>query len=312
MWAESKIGCKTFLSDFRCGLDGLLPKLPPKLSTGQIRSIALSKTYKIALLSDATGETVTAAAEAVASQFVGTSVEITMYPFVRSVERAKSLVEGFEKVDLAIYTIVHKEITEIVEKASKKHKFKAISLLEPVMKAFENLNGFQPSGQPGKQYKVDKDYLERVSAIDYAISHDDGLSSDYLLQADVILVGVSRTSKTPTCIYLAYQGVRAANVPLVPGQSVPDSFAEALNAGVPAIGLIASPTRLSQVRQHRLKVLGSPELDSYAETKDIQNELASARLFFDKFSLPVIDVTRRSIEETAAAIRGILAETKKP
>lgn len=106
--------------------------------------------------------------------------------------------------------------------------------------------------------------------------------------------------------------VRAANVPLVPNQSVPESFVEALNAGVPAIGLIASPTRLSQVRQHRLKALGNPELNAYAETKDIQNELSSARLFFEKYSLPVIDVTRRSIEETAAAVRGILAEKKNP
>ena len=270
----------------------------------------MSKTYQIVLLSDATGETVTAAAEAVASQFVEMPVEITMYPFVRSIERAKSLVEGFESVDLVIYTIVSTEITNLIEAASKKQGFKAISLLGPVMKAFEGLEGLQPTGQPGKQYKVDKDYLERVSAIDYAISHDDGLSAEYLRQADVILVGVSRTSKTPTCIYLAYQGIRAANVPLVPDQQVPESFIEALNAGVPAIGLIASPTRLSQVRQHRLKALGNPELIAYAETKDIQNELASARLFFEKHGLPVIDVTRRSIEETAAAIRGILAERK--
>jgi len=259
-------------------------------------------------LSDATGETVTAAADAVASQFVEMPVEITMYPFVRSSERAKSLISNFENVDLVIYTIVSTEITKLIEAASKKQGFKAISLLGPVMKAFEDLDGLQPTGQPGKQYKVDKDYLERVSAIDYAISHDDGLSAEYLRQADVILVGVSRTSKTPACIYLAYQGIRAANVPLVPDQSIPDSFIEALAAGVPTIGLIASPTRLSQVRQHRLKVLGNPELMAYAETKDIQNELASARLFFEKHKLPVIDVTRRSIEETAAAIRGILAE----
>ena len=270
----------------------------------------MSKTYQIILLSDATGETVTAAAEAVASQFVEMPVEITMYPFVRSNERAKSLVEGFGNADLVIYTIVSTEITNLIEAASKKQGFKAISLLGPVMKAFEGLEGLQPTGQPGKQYKVDKDYLERVSAIDYAISHDDGLSAEYLRQADVILVGVSRTSKTPTCIYLAYQGIRAANVPLVPDQDIPDSFTEALDAGVPAIGLIASPTRLSQVRQHRLKALGNPELVAYAETKDIQNELTSARLFFEKHGLPVIDVTRRSIEETAAAIRGILAEKK--
>ena len=271
----------------------------------------MSKTHQIILLSDATGETVTAAAEAVASQFVEMPVEITMYPFVRSLDRAKSLIAGFDDAAMVIYTIVNEEITALIEAASNKQGFKAISLLGPVMDAFENLEGFQPTGQPGKQYKVDKDYLERVSAIDYAISHDDGLSAEYLRQADVILVGVSRTSKTPTCIYLAYQGIRAANVPLVPDQNIPESFAEALAAGVPAIGLIASPNRLSQVRQHRLKALGNPELAAYAETKDIQAELASARLFFEKHGLPVIDVTRRSIEETAAAIRGTLTENKK-
>ena len=270
----------------------------------------MSKTYQIVLLSDATGETVSAAAEAVASQFVEMPINITMYPFVRSVERVQSLVAGFNGVDMVIYTNVNPEITDLIEAAGKQQNFKAISLLGPVMEAFEDLAGLQPTGQPGKQYKVDKDYLERVSAIDYAISHDDGLSSEYLRQADVILVGVSRTSKTPTCIYLAYQGIRAANVPLVPDQDIPESFIDALAVGVSAIGLIASPTRLSQVRQHRLKALGNPELVAYAETKDIQNELASARLFFEKYDLPVIDVTRRSIEETAAAIRGILAEKK--
>ena len=271
----------------------------------------MSKTYQIVLLSDATGETVTAAAEAVASQFVEMPVEITMYPFVRSTDRGKSLLSGFDGIDMVIHTIVNTGITSLIEDASKKYGFKSIALLDPVMKAFGDLEGFVPTGQPGKQYKVDKDYLERVSAIDYAISHDDGLSAEYLRQADVILVGVSRTSKTPTCIYLAYQGIRAANVPLVPDQNISENFIEALEAGVPAVGLIASPTRLSQVRQHRLKALGNPELVAYADTKDIQNELASARLFFEKHGLPVIDVTRRSIEETAAAIRGILAENKK-
>ena len=271
----------------------------------------MSKTLKIVLLSDATAETVTSAAEAVASQFVDLSVSITVYPFVRSIDRVNSLISGFDNVDLVIYTIIDKKIAELVEIASAKQGFTAIPLLDPVSQAFEKLGGTRPTRQPGKQYKVDKDYLERVSAIDYAISHDDGLSADYFRQADVILVGVSRTSKTPTCIYLAYQGIRAANVPLVPGQPVPPSFIEALTAGVPAIGLIASPNRLSQVRQHRLKALGNPELIAYAETKDIQEELTVARLFFEKHSLPVIDVTRRSIEETAAAVRGILAEKKK-
>lgn len=271
----------------------------------------MPKAFRVALLSDATGETVTAAAEAVASQFAEMQVEIIIHPFVRSIDRAKEVIAEFSKTDLVIYTIVNPEISDLIDEACQKHNIAAIPLLDPVLQAFENLDGSRPTGQPGKQYIVDKGYLDRVSAIDYAMSLDDGQSAEHLLQADVILVGVSRTSKTPTCIYLAYQGIRAANVPLVPDTEISDSLTEAFKAGVPVIGLIASPTRLSQVRQHRLKVLGNPELVSYIGKEEIYNELASARLFFEKHKLPVVDVTRRSIEETAAAIRGILAERKK-
>jgi len=270
------------------------------------------KIFNIVLLSDSTGETVTAAAEAVASQFPDMGLEISMHPFVRSLNRAHELLGNVAAADLVIYTIMNPEIASLVKDTCDYAGVRNIALLNPVLRAFEQLDGMHPTGKPGRQYTVDRDYLERVNAIDYAIRHDDGLSAEYLKQADVILVGVSRTSKTPTCIYLAYQGIRAANVPLVPDQEVPASFEAALAAGVPAIGLIASPTRLSQVRRHRLKALGNPKQIDYAETREIQEELISARLFFEKFDLPVIDVTRRSIEETAAAVRGILAERKAP
>ncbi len=270
----------------------------------------MPRTYRIILLSDSTGETVTSAAEAVASQFPDMDLEITMHPFVRTVARVRESLALVEDADLVIYTTMNPDISALVVDTCDYAGVPTVPLLDPVLQAFENLEGKQPTGKPGRQYTVDRDYLERVTAIDYAIRHDDGLSAEYLKQADVILVGVSRTSKTPTCIYLAYQGIRAANVPLVPNQEVPESLLEAMAAGVPAVGLIASPTRLSQVRRHRLKALGNPELVDYAETREIQEELTSARLFFEKHGLPVIDVTRRSIEETAAAVRGILVERK--
>lgn len=269
-----------------------------------------SKTFRIILLSDSTGETVTAGAAAVVSQFPDMELDIAMHPFVRSLSRVKTLLEGVSGADLVIYTTMNVEISALIHDTCEWAGVPAVPLLDPLMQAFERLGGKPPSAQPGRQYSVDKTYLERVRAIDYAISHDDGLSADHLRQADVILVGVSRTSKTPTCIYLAYQGIRAANVPLVPDQDVPESFHAAIASGVPAIGLIASPTRLSQVRQYRLKSLGRPELVDYAETREIQGELTSARLFFEKHKLPVIDVTRRSIEETAAAVRGLLARER--
>lgn len=270
----------------------------------------MSKTYRIVLLSDATGGTVSAAADAVSSQFPDADFETEMHAFIRNTERVKTLLPNIEAADIVFHTLLNPDSVDLIATACESLGIPVIPVLTPALDAFKSLTGTTPTLQPGRQYQVDKTYLERVLAIDYAISHDDGLSSEYLRQADVILVGVSRTSKTPTCIYLAYQGIRAANVPLVPDQVLPDSFYDALNNGVPAIGLIASPTRLGQVRQHRLKALGNPELETYAGREDIQKELIAARLFFEKNNLPVIDVTRRSIEETAAAIRGILAEKK--
>ncbi len=278
-----------------------------KLSTAKVSNV---RQFKVVLLSDSTGGTVSAAANAVIAQFADMEIETQLLTFVRNVERAKSLLPHIDAADMVIHTIMDPEIVDIITTACDHVGTPVIPLLDHVTSAFIGLEGKQPSNVPGRQYQVDKSYLDQVLAIDYAISHDDGLSAEYLRQADVILVGVSRTSKTPTCIYLAYQGIRAANVPLVPDQNLPPSFGEALAAGVPAVGLIASPTRLTQVRQTRLKALGNPEVEMYAAREDIQKELTSARLFFEKFKMPVIDVTRRSIEETAAAIQTILAEAQ--
>ena len=266
---------------------------------------------RILLISDSTGETVTASVEATASQFPGVETDITLHSFVRNSERMKQLLHDVETYDLVVYTIMNPKLADMVQETCNFASVPCVALLDPVLQAFEGLTGAAAAGKPGRQYSVDTGYLDRVRAIDYAISLDDGLSAKHLAQADVILVGVSRTSKTPTCIYLAYQGIRAANVPLVPDQEPPDSFFQALQAGVPVVGLIASPTRLSQVRKYRLRSLGNPEIEDYAKTGEIQAELASARLFFEKYDIPVIDVTRRSIEETAAAVRGILAQKEQ-
>ncbi|HSF90923.1 MAG TPA: pyruvate, water dikinase regulatory protein, partial [Paracoccaceae bacterium] len=234
--------------------------------------------------------------------------KIETFPFVRTPGRAMQLEAKItEKADLVVYTIMNGQVVDIIKQICEKKGIRAVPLLDPLFQAFDTLNKMQRNTRPGMQYNVDQEYLERVTALDYAISHDDGLSAGYLKKADVILVGVSRTSKTPTCIFLAYQGIRAANVPLVPGQDIPEGLKEALAAGVPAVGLIASPSRLMQVRQHRLQSLGRTEIADYVDKAEIHEELTSARLLFDKYNLPVIDVTRRSIEETTAAIRDILA-----
>jgi len=269
----------------------------------------MTKLPSIFLLSDSTGETLSAATKAVASQYPGMGVRVEVFPFVRNILRARELAAKIrDEADLVVYTIVDDEISEVIRQACTQKSIPAIALLAPLFTAFDQLNPEHRASQPGMQYNVDREYLERVSALDYAISHDDGLSADYLKRADVILVGVSRTSKTPTCIYLAYQGIRAANVPLIRGQGLPEGLKQALEAGVPAVGLIASASRLMNVRKLRLQALERSEIVEYTSRDEIQEELTVARLIFDRYGIPVIDVTRRSIEETAAAIRNILQE----
>jgi [pyruvate, water dikinase]-phosphate phosphotransferase / [pyruvate, water dikinase] kinase len=162
------------------------------------------------------------------------------------------------------------------------------------------------SERAGLQHRVSSEYFARISALDFATAHDDGALGRRLLQADVVLTGVSRTSKTPTCIYLAYRGIRAANVPLLPKSEPDPALFAAIEAGVPVIGLTASPTRLAQIRSQRLAAMGAGHAPDYADLGRIRGEVAEARLFFDRHEIPVIDVTTRSIEETAAAILVIL------
>ena len=159
---------------------------------------------------------------------------------------------------------------------------------------------------PGQQYKVNQMYFQRINAVDFAMYTDDGQTGERLLSADVIIVGISRTSKTPTCIYLAYQGLRAANLPLFPNQEPPKSFFVALKRKIPVVGLIASLTRLKEIRSNRLEILGKKHLPDYIDTKKIQEELVYARLFFERHKIPVLDVTRRSVEETAAAVKQLI------
>ncbi|MSU90675.1 pyruvate, phosphate dikinase/phosphoenolpyruvate synthase regulator [Rhodobacteraceae bacterium 2CG4] len=261
----------------------------------------------ILLVSDSTGETVSAAVRAAISQFGCVEPHLDLYPFVRSradLDRIGPEVRA--RASLLAFTVVDPDLKQAVVELGQAAAIPCVPLLDPLFDGIARVLGVAPSIRPGRQYQVDTEYLDRITAIDYAISHDDGVTEDYLLSADVILVGVSRTSKTPTCIYLAYQGIKAANVPLVPAQDPPQELMTALRAGVPVVGLIASAARLAQVRQTRLRALGQPASRDYSERERIEEELVAARLFFDRYQVPVIDVTRRSIEETAASVRQMI------
>lgn len=267
------------------------------------------RVLKVCLISDSTGDTVQAAIDAVSSQYDQFEFDLSLNRFVMDAGRLDGVIKSLEEgYDLVLYTLANSSHRRILQTACEALNIRSIALLTPIFSAVQDMTGEQPNSKPGSQYTVNKKYLDRVSAVDYAISHDDGLTQDYLDQADVILLGVSRTSKTPTCIYLAYKGLRAANIPLIPGQGLNPLVSAAIKSGIPAVGLIASATRLAQVRQNRLLALGQPELDAYADRQSIEEELTQARLLFESLKLPIIDVTRRSIEETAAAIKDLIGK----
>jgi hypothetical protein len=264
------------------------------------------------LLSDSTGETATAAANAVLSQFDDPAVDLRMHVFVRTQADVDKAVAAIRKQPgTVVYTLLDRSLGDHLRGCCADLGVPMIPLLDPLFKAMTDAIGPSRRHRPGKQYQTDNAYFQRVGAIDYAMALDDGATSDRLRRADIILLGVSRTSKTPTCLYLAVRGIKAANVPLVPGAALPAGLERAMSAGVPAVGLTASPTRLAQIRTQRLEVIGSGKDMDYANISNVREEVSEALMTYERLGIPVIDVTRRSIEETAANIMAILRDRKE-
>ena len=208
-----------------------------------------------------------------------------------------------------IYTLIDKKLRKILEKGCKKIGVPIIPVLDPVVEAMENYFKYELAiDEPGRQHSLSHGYFDRIGAMQYTLAHDDGQLSNDLDEADIILVGVSRTSKTPTSMYLANRGVRTANVPMVPKVSLPQSLflSKAL-----IIGLTTSPERLVQIRKSRLTSVGESRHTNYIEEDTIKEEVLMARRLFSKNNWPVIDVTKKSIEETAAAVLEYLREFKE-
>ncbi|MEL6236703.1 MAG: pyruvate, water dikinase regulatory protein [Pseudomonadota bacterium] len=272
---------------------------------GRVGDAATGKSLH--LVSDSTGETVVSAVNAASGQFPDLALDLQIHVFVRSRSGLDPVFEALDRRPGPVFfTVADPELRRLLQRGAEARGQPAIDVLAPTISALSEFAGGAPAIRPGGQHRVDRAYLDRVDAIDYAIAHDDGLSPDRLARADVVLIGVSRTSKTPTCIYLAYQGVRAANVPLVRGAALPPPLMEAMASGTAVIGLTASPQRLAQIRAHRVDRLEMSPQAEYANVDSIREEVTEARLLFERHGLPVIDVTRRSIEETAAAIRQYL------
>ena len=259
------------------------------------------KKFHLHLVSDATGDTLISLATAALAQFEGVESDRHIWPMIRSDIHMGPVIAEIEKnPGLVMFTLVDHTLREILNDECRRLQVPCVPVLDPIIGALENYLGAESRELPGRQHIMDADYFKRIDAIQYSLHHDDGQSVQDFDRADVVLIGISRTSKTPTCMYLANRGLKAANIPLVPGISLPDEVLNLKNVLV--IGLTASPDRLVHIRRNRLEYLNQIANTDYVDIDAIKEEVLNARRLFDAKGWPKIDVTRRSIEETAAAI----------
>ncbi len=260
--------------------------------------------HHLHLVSDATGETINSVTRACLVQFEGVEPIEHSWTLIRTPGQMEKVLAGIEaEPGLVLFTLVNDQLRGMLQDGCRRLQLACIPVLEPVIGALGSFFGLKSRGLPGRQHELDAEYFERIDAMSFALAHDDGQSSWTYDQADVILVGVSRSSKTPTCIYLANRGIKAANVPVVLNCPLP---AELLTARRPLIvGLTKDPVHLVQVRRNRLLLLQEQETD-YVDPEIVRQEVAAARRLFAEHDWPVIDVSRRSIEETAATIIQLL------
>ncbi len=260
-----------------------------------------SKFFHLHLISDATGETLTSVAKAAVVQYSEVRAIQHVHPLVRTRKQLDRVLQEIESAPgIVLYTIVNTELASELSVACQELNVPCVPILQGIMKVFESYLGAPSKPTVGGQHVLDAEYFRRIDALNFTMIHDDGQQPDDLDRADIVIVGISRTSKTPTSIYLAQRGYKTANVPLVPEIPVPSQLEKVKKAFV--VGLIASPERISHVRRNRVLALADRELKDYVDHENIEEEIALSRRLCSRNRWPVIDVTRRSIEETAAAI----------
>src|SRR5579871_5608754 len=265
----------------------------------------LATYFHVHLVSDSTGETLNALARAACARFTNVLPIEHIYALVRAPRQLERALEEIANAPgIVLHTIIDPSLRDALEGGCQRLEMPCIAALDPLVSALSRYLGAPLSTQVGAQYSLDADYFNRMDALNYAIGHDDGQGGQDLERADVILVGVSRTSKTPTSIYLAHRGVRAANVPLVPGAEPPAQLFTLKRAVV--VGLTLSPDRLIQIRRNRLLALKEDRESAYVDIEAVRSEIVRARRLFEKHGWAVIDVTRRSVEETAAAVINVM------
>jgi regulator of PEP synthase PpsR (kinase-PPPase family) len=268
------------------------------------------ETLHLHLISDATGETIGNLTRACLAQFPDVDPNEHPWNLVRTEKDINKVIKGIEKnPGMVLYTLVNRKFQNRLEKSCLSLGVPCVSALDPIFAAMSKFFGLKSQEKPGHQHVMDAEYFHRLEAMNYVLTHDDGQSVADLDKADVILVGVSRTSKTPTCLYLANRGISAANIPLVPDYPLPP---ELLKVKKPLIiGLTKNPKNLVQVRKNRLNVLNQDHETDYADIETVQEEVRDARRIFTRNHWPVIDGTRKSIEEIAAIVLQFYARHKE-
>lgn len=260
----------------------------------------------IYIISDSLGETGEQVAKAAISQFHMDNYEIKKFPYVLEKEALTAILESAANEQKAVlfYTLVEKEFLDLIEEFSKERGLMTVDLLSPMVNAIGTILKMEPSREPGMLRKLDDTYFRRVEAIEFAVKYDDGKDPRGLLKADLVLLGISRTSKTPLSMFLANKNIMVANIPLVPESIPPKEIYEVSPKRV--VGLTNSPMKLNEIREERLKSLGLPSGSNYAMMERILDEIDYAEKIMKKIGCPIIDVSNKAIEETADLIINIL------
>ena len=271
----------------------------------------MTNKYQIILISDSTGETLDRIFLALQSQFANFNYDKKEFVFTRTEQQINKIIKESKdkKNSIILYTIVDTKLSKYLGNECLKNNIPCFGVLGNLILSFSKLLNQKAIHKPSAQYVLDEDYYKRIEAIQFTMSHDDGKKNEDILMSDIILIGVSRTSKTPTSIYLANRGYKTLNIPLVPDQEIPKSL-EKESAKTCVIGLFADPVRLSEIRKTRVNFNQNVELKIYTDVEKIKIEVENSRKLFKKYNWPSIDVTRRSVEETAASIIKIF-EIKK-
>ena len=271
----------------------------------------MNEKYNVYLISDSTGETLDRIFLSLKSQFANFEYEKKEFAFVRTENQIDKIIKECSdlKNSLILYTIVETKLAKYISVRSQQNGVPCFGILGNLILNFSKLLNKKAIHKPSAQHVLNDEYYKRIEAIQYTMNHDDGKKIEDVVSADIVLLGVSRTSKTPTSIYLANRGYKTINIPLVLDQKIPEDLMSKKNK-ICVIGLVADPERLADIRRNRVAIMKDTNIKEYTNLNYIKNEVDKSKKLFKKYSWPTIDVTRKSVEETAASILKIL-EIKK-